>query len=66
MNSQEMYEKMKAKLERVVPDVELHFKAEIAVEIEELKETAQRRHPGAQLHGTRPIPLDTGFHRRFA
>jgi len=37
MNSQEMYEKMKAKLERVVPDVELRYKAEIAVEIEELK-----------------------------
>jgi quinolinate synthase len=37
MNTQEMYEKMKAKLSRVVPDVELRFKAEIAVEIEELK-----------------------------
>lgn len=34
---QRMYEKMKAKLERVVPDVELRYKAEIAVEIEELK-----------------------------
>jgi quinolinate synthase len=32
-----MYEKMKAKLSRVVPDVELRYKAEIAVEIEELK-----------------------------
>jgi quinolinate synthase len=37
MNSQEMYIKMKAKLERVVPDLELRYKAEIAVEIEELK-----------------------------
>ena len=37
MNSQEMYEKMKAKLSRVVPDVELRYKAEIAVEIEALK-----------------------------
>ena len=37
MNSQEMYEKMKARLEKIVPDVELRIKAEIAVEIEELK-----------------------------
>lgn len=34
---QAMYEKMKAKLSRVVPDVELRYKAEIAVEIEALK-----------------------------
>ena len=37
MNSQEMYEKMKARLEKIVPDVELRIKAEIAVEIEKLK-----------------------------
>jgi len=37
MNSQEMYEKMKARLEKIVPDVELRYKAEIAVEINELK-----------------------------
>jgi quinolinate synthase len=37
MNSNEMYEKMKAKLNRIVPDVELRYKAEIAVEINELK-----------------------------
>jgi quinolinate synthase len=37
MNSQEMYEKMKARLEKIVPDVELRIKAEIAVEIEDLK-----------------------------
>ncbi len=34
---QRMYETMKAKLERIVPDVELWYKAEIAVEIEQLK-----------------------------
>jgi quinolinate synthase len=34
---QEMYEKMKARLEKVVPDVELRIKAEIAVEINRLK-----------------------------
>ncbi|HEX7542230.1 MAG TPA: quinolinate synthase NadA [Anaerolineales bacterium] len=34
---QQMYEKMKAKLSRIVPDVELRYKAEIAVEINELK-----------------------------
>ncbi len=34
---QRMYEKMKAKLDRIVPDVELRYKAEIAVEIEALK-----------------------------
>ena len=34
---QEMYEKMKAKLDRIVPDVELRYKAEIAVEINALK-----------------------------
>lgn len=34
---QHMYEKMKAKLERIVPDVELRYKAELAVEIEKLK-----------------------------
>jgi quinolinate synthase len=37
MNSSEMYEKMKTKLNRIVPDVELRYKAEIAVEINELK-----------------------------
>ena len=37
MNSQEMYEKMKSRLEKIVPDVELRIKAEIAVEINELK-----------------------------
>jgi quinolinate synthase len=37
MNTQEMYEKMKSRLEKLVPDVELRIKAEIAVEIEELK-----------------------------
>ena len=37
MNADEMYEKMKAKLSRIVPDVELRYKAEIAVEINELK-----------------------------
>ncbi len=37
MNSQEMYEKMKSRLEKIVPDVELRIKAEIAVEIEQLK-----------------------------
>jgi quinolinate synthase len=37
MNTQEMYEKMKSWLEKIVPDVELRIKAEIAVEIEELK-----------------------------
>lgn len=33
----EMYEKMKARLESVVPDVELRYKAELAVEINALK-----------------------------
>lgn len=33
-----MYDKMRAKLEKVVPDVELRIKAEIAVEINALKE----------------------------
>jgi quinolinate synthase len=37
MNTQEMYQAMKQKLERVVPDVELRIKAEIAVEINRLK-----------------------------
>ena len=37
MNSQAMYEKMKSRLAKIVPDAELHIKAEIAVEIEELK-----------------------------
>jgi quinolinate synthase len=37
MNSQEMYAKMKSRLDKIVPDVELRIKAEIAVEIEELK-----------------------------
>jgi quinolinate synthase len=37
MNANEMYEKMKAKLSRIVPDVELRYKAEIAVEINALK-----------------------------
>jgi len=32
-----MYEKMKARLDRIVPDVELRIKAEIAVEINQLK-----------------------------
>ena len=35
--TQEMYEKMKARLEKIVPDVELRIKAEVAVEINDLK-----------------------------
>src|SRR5574340_118823 len=35
---QEMYDKMRVKLEKVVPDVELRIKAEIAVEINALKQ----------------------------
>ncbi len=34
---QQMYESLKAKLEKIVPDVELRYKAEIAVEINALK-----------------------------
>jgi quinolinate synthase len=34
---QQMYEEMKSKLSRIVPDVELRYKAEIAVEINALK-----------------------------
>src|SRR5512137_1097469 len=37
MNADEMYASMKAKLERIVPDVELRYKAEMGVEINELK-----------------------------
>ncbi|NTV37651.1 MAG: quinolinate synthase NadA [Anaerolineales bacterium] len=37
MNENEMYEMMKARLGRIVPDVELRYKAGIAVEINELK-----------------------------
>ncbi len=35
--TQVMYEKMRARLEKVVPDVELRYKAELAVEINALK-----------------------------
>jgi quinolinate synthase len=38
MNTQEMYENLKAMLADVVPDVELRIKAEIAVQINQLKE----------------------------
>jgi len=37
LEAQQMYEKMKSKLSRIVPDVELRYKAGIAVEINELK-----------------------------
>jgi quinolinate synthase len=37
MSIETMYEKMKAKLSRVVPDVELRYKAELAEEINKLK-----------------------------
>ena len=37
MNSQQMYQKMKSRLKKIVPDVELRLKAEIAVEIEALQ-----------------------------
>ncbi len=37
MNTQEMYEKMKARLDKVVPDVELRIKAELAAQIIDLK-----------------------------
>ena len=37
MRKKEMYEKMKARLAKIVPDAELLIKAEIAVEIEKLK-----------------------------
>src|SRR5512141_1003919 len=35
--TKDMYEKMRARLEKVVPDVELRYKAELAVEINALK-----------------------------
>ena len=38
MDAQEMYEKMKARLEKIVPDVELQIKAELAAEIVNLKQ----------------------------
>jgi quinolinate synthase len=38
VNTQEMYEKMKVRLAKIVPEVELHFKAELAAEIVNLKE----------------------------
>ena len=38
MKVEEMYQAMKQKLERIVPDVELHYKAELAVEINHLKQ----------------------------
>jgi quinolinate synthase len=38
MNAQEMYEKMKARLDKVVPDVELRIKAELAAQIVNLKQ----------------------------
>jgi quinolinate synthase len=37
MEAQEMYRKMKARLEKIVPDVELRYKAELAAQILELK-----------------------------
>ncbi|MGD0611072.1 MAG: quinolinate synthase NadA [Anaerolineales bacterium] len=37
METQEMYEKMKARLAKIVPDVELRYKAELAAEIVTLK-----------------------------
>ena len=37
MDAQEMYEKMKARLDKVVPDVELRLKAEVAAQIVDLK-----------------------------
>ena len=37
MTAEDMYQKMKAKLRDIVPDVELRYKAEIAVEINQLK-----------------------------
>jgi len=37
MNEKEMYQALKQKLERVVPDVELRYKAGLAVEINRLK-----------------------------
>jgi quinolinate synthase len=37
MNEKEMYQALKQKLERVVPDVELRYKAKLAVEINQLK-----------------------------
>ncbi len=37
-DAQKMYEKMKARLEKIVPDVELRYKAELASEIAALKQ----------------------------
>jgi quinolinate synthase len=38
MSIEDMYQQMKAKLSNVVPDVELHYKAELAYEINQLKQ----------------------------
>lgn len=37
MSVESMYQEMKQKLEKVVPDVELRYKAELAEEINQLK-----------------------------
>ncbi len=37
MSVESMYQEMKSKLERVVPDFELRYKAELAEEINQLK-----------------------------
>ena len=66
MNAEEMYIKMKAKLDRIVPDVELRYKAEIAVEINELKLQRNAVILGHNYMEPALLQFHPGLHRRFA
>lgn len=46
-----MFDMLKTKLGRMVPEAELLVKAELAVEINELKKKKKRRNSGSQLYG---------------
>ncbi len=61
-----MYAEMKARLERVVPDVELRQKAGPRVRDQPAQARAERGDPRTQLHGAGPVPFDSRLHRRFA
>ena len=61
-----LYLKLQDMLGDVVPDFELKYKAELAVEINRLKVEKNAVILGPQLHGAGAVSFDTRLRRRFA
>ncbi len=71
MSVESMYQDMKSKLEKVVPDFELRYKAELAEEINQLKKEknavildTRKTAPGSRLLDTYAVRMGGGQNHR--